>query len=230
MTTSALPQMLDDSVYRRYLQFIEDEQYDRILDSLVAAADFIRTNPYEGDHGDVSVGTILHIMVDSIKVMSGEVGTLGRIDQRLTSDPDERSDIGRRWQKWLHSLETLSLAIGEDLDPFPQTVRDEYILISSAGRSKGTAERMLRLWRASRPFMYKWLYFAKSQGQSRTAGEAHLVGLKEIFVFCYGLKENWNPSARALYDEMISHESDHAPWNEALRQMIEMYDRSDEEE
>lgn len=228
MTKETVPQMLDDSVYRQYLEFIATGQYDRILDSLNAAAAFLEANPSEEDPADVSVGTIINIMVDSVKVMVGEVGTLGRTSQQLLRDPDERADIARTWQKWLHSLEILSLVIGEDLGPFPQGVREEYIAASATRRSHGTTERMLRLWKDSRPFMYKWLYFAKSQRQSRDEGEAHLLWLTEIMLFAHGLRENWNAAGRAPYDERLRWELDNAPWNEALRHLNALYDEDDQ--
>lgn len=218
MTAEKVPQLLDDAIYREYLEFIKTRQYDRILDSLLVSAKWVEDHPYTGAPEDVSAGTVLHIMVDSIKVMVGEVGSVGRTDLLLLDQTDELREQARKWQRWLHALESLAMAIGVDLGPFPQAVREEYISPTDRGWKHGTTRRMLRMWKDARPFMHDWLYFSKSQGESRDRGEAHTVGLREIMKFAYGLEVNWSDEARIKYHELWNADAATAPWNKAERE------------
>lgn len=225
MTAENVPQLLDDEVFNEYLEFIRAGQYDLVLDSLVAAAKWVDEHPYEDDPQDVSAGTILHIMVDSIKLMVGEVGTVGRGDQLPLDWGDDLREQRRQWQRWLHALETLAVAIGVDLGPFPQAIREEYVNPTDKGWKHGTTRRMLRMWKDSRPFMRDWLFFTKSQPQSSAQWEAHRVGLMEIMKFAYGLEVNWSKETRTKFQELWHEELATAEWNRADREREEEFER-----
>lgn len=225
MTAENVPQLLDDEVFDEYLYFIRTGQHDRVLDSLLRAARWVDEHPYDGRPRDVSAGTALHIMVDSIKAMVGEVGTVGRTDQLPLGPSDETREQSRQWQRWLHALETLAVTIGVDLGPFPQTVREEYINPTDKGWKHGTTRRMLRMWKDARPFMEDWLYFSKSQVQTISEYEARKVGLMEIMKFAYGLEVNWSKEARSKFEDLWCVELATSEWNRVDREREEEMER-----
>lgn len=72
------PAMLDDLIYRKFHRAAKSKNYERMLDVLTEAAASISTRPYTGEMSKIDVTTVLIIMVDSVKVLTGEEGNIAR--------------------------------------------------------------------------------------------------------------------------------------------------------
>jgi hypothetical protein len=215
--TEKYPQLLGAEVFTKYQGAVATKQHDLLPDILIEAAESLRANPPSGEPSDYSAGNIICIMVDTVRVINGELGTLGRSGLVEPLNPEERREQSLIWQSRLHALESLALTIGVDLGGFPQAIRDEFIHVGE--RSAPTVEeRMLRLWKGSTPFMLEWLRWSTTHTKRSSEREEdwHTQGLESILVYCHGLRENWSPAARQTFSAYWNWHLQQSEWGRML--------------
>jgi hypothetical protein len=229
MTADSIPQLLDDAVHNCYLSAVATRQYDLLPEILVEAANRIQTPPDPATSGEYSAGNALCLMVDTIRVMNGEIGTVGREPQRYHSDKEGRYEQAVVWQRWIHALESLSLVTGASLGTYPQALREEFVNLSGPGISLGETERMVRLWKESTAFMLKWLRWSRTHNFQEAEREEdwHLKGLHAIISFSQGLRKNWNERGKSSYGELSDWAADQSDWGRLLKASCEMYTDND---
>lgn len=225
MTDHSVLQLLDEAVHNTYLNAVATRQYDLLPQILVEAANSIQAPADLALTSEYSAGHVLCVMVDTIRVMNGEIGTVGRQAQRYHSDRESRYEQAMEWQRWIHALESLSVLTGESLGSYPQALREEFVNLSGSGISHGETKRMLRLWKESTPFMLKWLRWSRTHiaNSSEREEDLHLRGLNDIITFSQGLRMNWNERGKKAYDEMSDWAADQSDWGRLLKSSSEMY-------
>lgn len=201
------PAMLDDLIYRKFQRAAKSKNYERMLDVLTEAAASISTRPYTGEMSKIDVATVLIIMVDSVKVLTGEEGNIARDLSYFSPYSDGGLPEAVKWQKWLHSLEVLALVTGEDLGDLPNVMREEYLGVEGFVRSDPTA-RLIRLWRASRPFVFRWQTLSRLSKDGNDPNDPdsydqHAAALLGIMEYLFGRSLNWTPAAQDLYVEQM---------------------------
>lgn len=207
MTDDDNPAMLDDLIYQKFQRAAKSKNYERMLDVLTEAAASLSARPYTGEMSKIDVGTVLIIMVDSVKVLTGEEGNIARDLPYFNPYRDGGLGEAVKWQKWLHSLEVLALATGEDLGELPHVMREEYLGIEGFVRSDPTA-RLIRLWRASRPFVFRWQRLSRLSRDTNDPNDLdsydqHAAALLGIMEYLFGRSGNWPPAARDLHAEQM---------------------------
>lgn len=224
MTEHSVPQLLDEAVHNSYLNAVATRQYDLLPQILVEAANSIQAPADLTQAGEYSAGHVLCVMVDTIRVMNGEIGTVGRQPQRYHSDKEGRYEQALMWQRWIHALESLSILTGESLGSYPQALREEFVNLSGSGISHGETKRMLRLWKESTPFMLKWLRWSRTHivNESEREEDCHLRGLDDIITFSQGLRVNWNERGKKSYDELSDWAADQSDWGRLLKSSYDM--------
>ena len=201
------PAMLDDLIYRKFQRAAKSKNYERMLDVLTEAAASLSARPYTGEMSKIDVTTVLIIMVDSVKVLTGEEGNIARDLPFFSPYSDGGLPEAVKWQKWLHSLEVLALATGEDLGDLPHVMREEYLAVEGFVRSDATA-RLIRLWRASRPFVFRWQTLSRLSRDGNDPNDLdsydqHAAALMGIMEYLFGRSLNWPPAAHDLYAEQM---------------------------
>lgn len=229
MPAESLPQTLDDAVHDRYLSAVATGQYDLLPEILVEGAKTVHSPDDPSDNGDYSAGHALCLMVDTIRVMNGEIGTVGRGKQVYQSDSMGRHEQAVLWLPWIHALETLSLATGESLGAYPQALREEYVNLKGPGVSTIETKRMIRLWKESTPFMLKWLRWSRTH-ETREAfreEDLHLTGLGDIISYTESLPKNWTARGKALHDELSDWAMDQSDWGRLIKSQMPSMDNDD---
>lgn len=207
MTDDDNPAMLDDLIYRKFQRAAKSKNHERMLDLLTESAASLSARPYTGEMSKIDVATVLIIMVDSVKVLTGEEGNIARDLPYSSPYTDGGLREAVKWQKWLHSLEVLALATGEDLGELPRVMREEYLGIEGFVRSDPTA-RLIRLWRASRPFLFRWQRLSRLSRDTNDPNDLdsydqHAAALLGIMEYLFGRSGNWPPAARDLHAEQM---------------------------
>lgn len=207
MTDDDNPAMLDDLIYRKFQRAAKSKNHERMLDLLTEAAASLSARPYTGEMSKIDVATVLIIMVDSVKVLTGEEGNIARDLPYSSPYTDGGLREAVKWQKWLHSIEVLALATGEDLGELPHVMREEYLGIEGFVRSDPTA-RLIRLWRASRPFVFRWQRLSRLSRDTNDPNDLdsydqHAAALLGIMEYLFGRSGNWPPAARDLHAEQM---------------------------
>ncbi|MDQ0000127.1 MULTISPECIES: hypothetical protein [Pseudarthrobacter] len=229
MHAESLPQTLDDAVHDKYLSAVATRQYDLLPDILVEGSRTVHRPDDPSDNGDYSAGHALCLMVDTIRVFNGELGTVGRGQQVYQSDSMGRHEQAVLWLPWIHALETLSLATGESLGAYSQALREEYVNINGPGVSTTETKRMLRLWKESTPFMLKWLRWSRTHEIREVFREEdlHLRGLNDIISYTESLSKNWTARGKALQDELSDWAMDQSDWGRLIKSQMPSMDDDD---
>lgn len=224
MSADTLPQILDDDVYDRYLRATASREYDLLPDILVGGARTLQLPEDPADAGKYSAGHAISLMVDTIRVMNGEIGTVGREEPIYRrSSPHEQATM---WLPWIQALEMLSLTTGESLRSYLQALREEYINFTGPGVSTSEIKRMLRLWKESTPFMLKWLRFSRTHEKRESLREEdwHLTGLDAIVSYTESLPKNWSARGKAFYDDMSDWASEQSEWGRLVKSQNALMD------
>jgi hypothetical protein len=208
MTDEAIPQVLDDAVYRKYMKRVKSGKYNRILDSLLAAEASVRANPFAGEPHEGSVGTIIHILVDAVRVLNGEIGTFGTSERVTYEFGEEFPGAWQRtmWQEWASALEFFDVSFGIGLGDYVECLRAEMVEPVDPDTELSVTARMLRLWGASKPFRsqyYRWSMTLPITDYS-SSFDAEEAGVRLIMAHCFGLPENWSAETWALERELTT--------------------------
>lgn len=163
-------------------------------------------------------------MVDTIRVMNGEIGIIGSGEPIYKSSaPHEQATM---WLPWIQALEMLSLTTGESLKSYLQVLREEYINFTEPAVLTSEIKRMLRLWKESTPFMLTWLRFSQTHEKQESFREEnwHLSGLDAIVSYTESLPKNWSARGKAFYNDMSYWASDQSEWGRLMKLQVTMMD------
>ncbi|MBG6185196.1 hypothetical protein IWX65_003175 [Arthrobacter sp. CAN_A214] len=201
------PQMLDVEIYNAFVKAAKKNDQKKMLALLNAASASLKRNPYTGDYAGISVGTILTIMTDSVRILTGDIESIARTFSWPFMDAQRSWRIAEEWQGWVHSLEHLAIVAGVELGPLPAALHEEFAEVDGKHRAPNQTERLLKLWRASRPFMFLWLNHGllnrDNDPNDLQSYDEHVASLAGIMSYAYGLRENWPAAANARWEAEV---------------------------
>lgn len=206
--TPGNPQLLDSRIYSSFEKAAAQKLFGRMLEIMTEASEALERASFSGDPGTVSAGTVINVLTDSVRILSGDVGTLPRKFSRDFFDDEEAWASRAKWLRRIYSLEHLATAIGVELGQIPTALREEFADMTGETCSLTDTDRLFRLWHASRPFLVEWPF----HGLLRPLGpyelshpEDHRESLEDLMAYAFGLEENWTSEAKARFEFEMSY-------------------------